>query len=108
MVADSEARSRFSSDFLSYEGLIRSVPNDFQLVYWTRRVKTLEELVANPPPGNKFLSWVERRSSERTALTVAIVGLFFAAFFGLLGVVVGVIQLLVSYWAWKYPVQAGS
>ncbi len=73
-----------------------------------RRVKTLEELIANPPPGNKFLSWVERRSSERTALTVAIIGLFFAALFGLLGVVVGVIQLLVSYWAWKYPVQAGE
>lgn len=84
------------------DGSIRTIPPDFVFVYWAERLKVLEEVTANPPPANKLVSWMERHTSERNALTVAILGVFLAAFFGFLSFVVGVAQLVVSILAWKY------
>ncbi|KAK0705508.1 hypothetical protein B0H67DRAFT_594225 [Lasiosphaeris hirsuta] len=43
----------------------------------------------DPPPTDLFVSWFERHASERDALAAAILGLFLAAFFGLLSLVIG-------------------
>ncbi|KAK0710088.1 hypothetical protein B0T26DRAFT_679412 [Lasiosphaeria miniovina] len=72
------ASARFDPNLLVDDGLVRDLPDhadDFHFVYW----------------------------AERDALTVALNGLFLAELFGLLGVVVGIAQLVVSYLAWEYP-----
>lgn len=101
---DPDPNASFDPNLLFHEVPIREIPGDFQFIYWAKRLRNLEKLVANPPPSNRVISWVERHTTERNALTVAIIGLFLAVFFGLLGLLVGLAQLLVSYFAWKYPV----
>ncbi|KAH8738448.1 hypothetical protein BGZ61DRAFT_526422 [Ilyonectria robusta] len=96
----------FDPDILIYDGLIRPVPEPFQLMYWKKRLDILREIVDNPPPSNSFTSWFERHTSERNALTVAIIGVFLAALFGFLSFIVGIAQLVVSILAWKNPAQA--
>ncbi|KAI6080367.1 hypothetical protein F4821DRAFT_251651 [Hypoxylon rubiginosum] len=88
---------------LSDPGEIHDIAKPFEFAFWGKRLKRLEDIVAHPPPTNALISWFERHTSERNALSVAIVGVFFAAFFGLLGVLVSAAQLVVSYYAWKYP-----
>ncbi|KAI1379961.1 hypothetical protein F4677DRAFT_408127 [Hypoxylon crocopeplum] len=82
---------------------VRPIPSDFTFRYWGKRLEKLQEITKRPPPRNSLVSWFERHASERNALTVAIIGLFLAALFGFLGVVVGVCQLAVAWLAWKYP-----
>lgn len=93
---DNSSDSTFDPNLMVYDGLIRPVPADFKLVYWSKRLKALQAVVDHPPPSNKVISWFERHTSERNALTVAILGLFLTALFGLLGFLVGVAQLVVS------------
>ncbi|KAL7907763.1 hypothetical protein GGI35DRAFT_481415 [Trichoderma velutinum] len=88
--------SAFDPNLMVWDGLIRTVPPDFKFVYWTKRLRNLQAAVDHPPPSNKVVSWVERHTSERTALTVAIIGLFLTALFGLLSFLVGIAQLVVS------------
>ena len=85
------------------EGHVRNIPKDFVYVYWGARLARLDDIVKNPPPKNRFVSWIERHTSERNALTVALIGLFLSALFGLLGVIVGLAQLWITILAWKYP-----
>lgn len=82
---------------------IRELPTNFKCVYWGERLRILEAITTDPPPSNKVVSWIERHTSERNALTVAIIGLFLAVFFGFLSFIVGIAQLVVSVLAWKYP-----
>ncbi|OTB19400.1 hypothetical protein K445DRAFT_8441 [Daldinia sp. EC12] len=98
-----EQDRRFDHSLLQDPGAIHPMSEPFQFAFWGKRLQRLEDVVAHPPPTNRLISWIERHTSERNALTVAIVGLFFAALFGLLGVMVGVAQLVLSYYAWKYP-----
>ena len=88
--------SIFDPNLLVYDGLIRPLPGNFKFVYWTKRLRALQTVVDKPPPSNKIISWFERHTSERNALTVAILGLFLTALFGLLSFLVGVAQLVVS------------
>jgi len=90
------------------DGSMRVIPPDFKFVFWGERLRTLEEITANPPPRNKVVSWMERHTSERNALTVAIFGLSLAVLFGFLGLLVGVAQLVVSILAWKYPTASSA
>ncbi|KAL3443966.1 hypothetical protein BJX65DRAFT_320303 [Aspergillus insuetus] len=86
------------------EGLIRKdVPPKFKYEYWAHRLKILYHLAKSPPPRNWVVSWIERHTSERNALTVAIVGLFLSAFFGLLTCLIGGAQLYIAIVAWKDP-----
>jgi hypothetical protein len=85
------------------EGHIRPLPEQFTYQYWGGRLTRLHDIVKNPPPANKVVSWFERHTSERNALTVAIIGLFLSALFGLLSFIVGLAQLWVSVIAWKAP-----
>jgi hypothetical protein len=96
-------KPKFDRDCLSYDGHIRDMPGDFEYRYWSGRLAKLHHLVTNPKPRNRLGRWVERHTSERNALYVAILGLFLSAFFGFLGVVVNVVQAWVTYQAWKYP-----
>ncbi|KAL4787632.1 hypothetical protein BJX76DRAFT_345500 [Aspergillus varians] len=82
---------------------IRDIPAQLQYQYWNVRLEQLYNVVRNPPPRNRFVSWVERHTSERNALAVAIIGLFLSALFGLLACVIGLAQLAVSVLAWKRP-----
>ena len=95
--------SIFDRDLLIYDGLIRELPADFKCLYWSRRLKALHAVVTAPPPRNRIVSWFERHTSERNALTVAVIGLFLSVLFGFLGLLVGIAQLVISIWAWKYP-----
>ncbi|KAL3462738.1 hypothetical protein BJX64DRAFT_299314 [Aspergillus heterothallicus] len=88
------------------EGWIRDgVATNFRYKYWNKRLEVLYRLVKNPPPRNGFISWVERHTTERNALTVAIIGLFLSAFFGLLTCLIGGAQLAIAILAWKDPKQ---
>ncbi|KAJ6440757.1 phenazine biosynthesis protein [Purpureocillium lavendulum] len=64
---------------------VRPTPENITFEYWGDRLSTVHNIVKEPPPTNAFMAWLERHTSERNALTVAIVGLFLAALFGLLG-----------------------
>ncbi|KAK4450977.1 hypothetical protein QBC34DRAFT_378802 [Podospora aff. communis PSN243] len=99
-------QEKFDPDLLIYDGLIRQKADldDFKLVYWAKRIRALQGIVHNPPPSYKIISWIERHTSERNALTVAFIGVFLAVLFGLLGLMVGIAQLVVSILAWKNPV----
>jgi hypothetical protein len=97
----------FDQDGLWVE-FVRPIASDVDFVYWGDRLATLYDIVKRPPPTNALISWFERHTSERNALTVAITGLFLAAFAGLLAFIIGLIQLVVSWMAWRYPVSPTS
>lgn len=83
---------------------VRPVPDDLVFTYWGARLSILADIVRRPPPTNSLVGWFERHTSERNALTTAILGLFLAALFGFLGVIIGVLQLVVAWRAWLAPV----
>lgn len=96
-------KKKLDPDLMIDDGSMRFVPPDFKFVFWADRLRALEEITAKRPPRNKVVSWIERHTSERNALTVAIFGLLLAVLFGFLGLIVGIAQLVVSILAWKYP-----
>jgi hypothetical protein len=102
LIKEANPRDRFDPNLNN--ALIKEPPDDFQFIYWSKRLRVLKEIVTNPPPTNKLIAWVERHVSERNVLTIAIIGLFLTAFFGLLGFLVGIAQLVVAILTWKYPV----
>jgi len=75
---------------------IRALPEDFEYKYLGNRLATLLKVVDNPPAANGIVAWVERHTSERSALTVAIVGLFLTALIGFLSLIVAAIALVYS------------
>ncbi|KAH8807306.1 hypothetical protein F5884DRAFT_880221 [Xylogone sp. PMI_703] len=96
-------RSGLDPDSLAYDGLIRELPADFEYHYWGSRLVKLHNLVMNPKPKHRLGQWVQRHTSERNALYVALAGLFLSVLFGFLGVIIGIIQTWISYQAWKHP-----
>lgn len=98
----------FDSNLLTYDGPVYKLPADFGCLYWCRRLKALEALAEARPPTNKFMSWVERHTSERNALTVAIIGLFLSVLFGFLDFLVGIAQLIVSIRVSGYSAQSSN
>jgi hypothetical protein len=95
--------SKFDPDSAVFDGGICNFPDDFEYRYWGERLTEIRDIISHPPPANKMIAWLERHTSERNALTVAILGLFLSALFGLLGLLVGIAQLVVSIYAWKSP-----
>lgn len=96
-------KSKFDPDLLIHDGCIRALPENFEHVYWGNRLRIIQDMTSKPPPKNILVSWVERHTSERNALSVAILGLILVVVFGFLSLLVGVAQLIVSILAWKYP-----
>ncbi|KAI5463394.1 hypothetical protein BGZ63DRAFT_351923, partial [Mariannaea sp. PMI_226] len=82
---------------------VRTIPVDMSFDYWGDRLSAVYDVVKRPPPRNAIVAWFERHTSERNALTVAIVGLFLSALFGLLSFIVGLLQLILAWEAYKYP-----
>ncbi|KAK2033893.1 hypothetical protein LX32DRAFT_689741 [Colletotrichum zoysiae] len=82
---------------------VRTLPPDMVFEYWGSRLAKLHDAIKRPPPTNPVVSWLERHTSERNALMVAIVGLFLAALFGFLSFVVGLLQLILAWVVWKHP-----
>ncbi|UNI16373.1 hypothetical protein JDV02_002809 [Purpureocillium takamizusanense] len=82
---------------------IRPIPENITLEYWGDRLATLYNIVKDPPPTNVFMGWLERHTSERNAMTVAIIGLLLAAIFGFLSFLVGLLQLVLAWVVWKNP-----
>lgn len=76
--------------------------------YWGNRLSILHNVVQRPPPANAMAAWFERHTSERNALTVAIFGLFLSVLFGLLSFIVGLLQLILGWVAYKYPLAPTS
>jgi hypothetical protein len=64
------------------EGHIRKLDEHLEYKYLENRLLVLLNVVDNPPPTNRIVAWFERHTSERNALTVAILGLFLTALFG--------------------------
>ena len=83
---------------------VRSPTANLAYKHWGERLKILHKFVKEPPPENAFMAWFDRHTTERNALTVAIIGLFLAVLFGILGFIVGLIQLVIAWLAWKHPV----
>lgn len=100
--------SAFDGDCLSYDGHVRQMPPDFEYVFWGKRLSQLNDLIVNPRPRDRISQWVQRHTSERNALYVAIIGLFLSAFFGFLSVVIGGVQTWIAYKQWKTPQSTGS
>jgi len=96
-------KHNFDSNAKWDEGNIRALPENFSYQYWGCRLEKLHDIVKKPPPVNRVVSWLERHTSERNALTVAILGLFLSALFGLLSFIVGVGQLWIAIIAWQNP-----
>jgi hypothetical protein len=82
---------------------IRNENDPIVYVYWNTRLEELYNFVQDLPPRNRLTWWIERHTSERNALTVAIIGLFLSALFGLLACLIGIAQLAVAIRAWKRP-----
>ncbi|KAK3985216.1 hypothetical protein QBC44DRAFT_405346 [Cladorrhinum sp. PSN332] len=82
---------------------VRPTPEGMAFDYWGHRLAALHEIIKKPPPANAMVAWFERHTSERNALTVAIVGLFLSALFGLLSFIVGTLQLVLAWVAYKHP-----
>jgi hypothetical protein len=80
---------------------VRATPAGMEFEYWGDRLLALSNLIKQPPPGNAVVAWFERHTSERNALTVAIVGLFLSALFGFLSFLVGLLQLILAWVAYK-------
>ncbi|KAK7423825.1 hypothetical protein QQZ08_008868 [Neonectria magnoliae] len=83
---------------------VRPLPSEMTYTYWGDRLAKLYDVVKRPPPTNPVVAWFERHTSERNALTVAIIGLFLAVLLGFLSFIVGLMSLIVAWMAWKYPV----
>lgn len=95
--------STFDKDCLLDDGFIRQMPWNFEYRFWGSRLLRLHELVANPKPRHRMGQWLQRHTSDRNALYVAILGLFLSAFFGFLSVVIGIVQTWIAWQAWKHP-----
>jgi hypothetical protein len=87
---------------------IRPTPSDMGFDYLGDRLSALHDVVKNPPPENTVIGWLERHTTERNALTVAIVGLFLSVLFGLLSFIVGLLQLLLAWEVYKNPPGSSS
>jgi hypothetical protein len=103
-------REAFDPSAALYDGLIRrpSDLDDFELVYWAKRVRALQEIVGSQHPQHRVVhwmfSWFERHTSERNTLAIALIGLFLTALFSFLSLLVGIVQAVFAYGAWKWPV----
>lgn len=53
---------------------VRSILETITFEYWGDRLSTIYDIVKDPPPTNVFMNWLERHTSERNGLTVAIIG----------------------------------
>ncbi|KAF2101469.1 hypothetical protein NA57DRAFT_34119 [Rhizodiscina lignyota] len=83
------------------EGHVREPLDEFLYEFWGDRLLKLLDIVDNPPPANWLVAWFERHTSERNALTVAIVGLFLSVIFSFLGLLVSIAQLIFAILQWR-------
>lgn len=97
------AKDGFDPNMREYDPVRRIAPG-FVFQVWARRLDELHDFVRQPPPSNALVAWFERHTSERNALTVAILGLFLSVVIGLLGLVVGILQLVLAWYAYKFPI----
>ncbi|KXJ88187.1 hypothetical protein Micbo1qcDRAFT_214835 [Microdochium bolleyi] len=95
-------RNGFDPNMRDYD-IVRKIPPDFVFSVWAHRLDELHGFTKRQPPGNSIVAWFERHTSERNALTVAILGLFLTVIIGLFGLVVAVLQLVLAWYAYKYP-----
>jgi hypothetical protein len=99
-----------------FESHIRTLPDEFEYKYLGDRLATLLRVVDHPPPANSIVAWFERHTSERNALTVAILGLFLTALLGFLsvyfhdishqGLLVGTVALVYGIMQYNVAVEA--
>jgi len=66
-----------------YEGHIRTLPHDFEYKYLSDRSAKLLDIVDNPPLGN-VVRYLEKHTSPRHSLTIAVLGLFLTVLVGFL------------------------
>ncbi|KAF4448818.1 hypothetical protein F53441_7810 [Fusarium austroafricanum] len=82
---------------------VRTDAADMGFNFWGERLARLYDVVERPPPTNAIVAWFERHTSERNALTVAIIGVLLSVLFGLLSFIVGLLQLILAWVVYKYP-----
>ncbi|KAF4340255.1 hypothetical protein FBEOM_5830 [Fusarium beomiforme] len=82
---------------------VRDIPPDMSYTYWGHRLAKLHDFVKRPPPANAIVAWFERHTSERNALTVAIIGVFLSVIFGFLSFLVGLLQLILAWKVYNNP-----
>ncbi|KAF4436470.1 hypothetical protein F53441_13260 [Fusarium austroafricanum] len=97
----------FDSECAQYEGykIFPEPPEDFNYIYWGRRIAQLHQMVKALPPRNKFEKWFQQKTSERNALLIALVALFISIFVGILSIILSCVQIWIAWMQWKHPVQ---
>jgi len=83
--------------------IFKKPPDNFEYVYWAERITTLHRLVLSRPPRNRLERWFERQSTEGNALFIALAALSISILIGLASILLGALQLWVSWMAWKHP-----
>ena len=100
-------RRTFDAD-IAWVAWVRDIPPQGTFSIWGDRLAQLHKLVKKPPPRNSVIAWFERHTSERNALTVAVIGLLFSVLFGFLSFVTGLLQLILAWYAYRYPMETSS
>lgn len=100
------AKEGFDPQCAEYEGykLFSEPPEDFEYVFWGKRLAQLHHLMVHRPPRNMLERWFQRQSSEGNALFVALLALLISIAVGLISIILACVQVWIAWMAWKYPV----
>ncbi|CAE7010243.1 hypothetical protein PTNB73_00482 [Pyrenophora teres f. teres] len=97
----------FDPELGNFQAYTHGVSGNFEYKYLAGRVATLLEVANSPMPAtSRFTVWVEENTSERNALTVAILGLFLSVLLGFLGLIAGIISAIYTIKQYNVAVQA--
>ncbi|KAJ4266089.1 hypothetical protein NW762_004064 [Fusarium torreyae] len=96
----------FDAECAQYEGykIFPEPPQDFNYLYWGKRIARLHEIAKSRPPRNKFEKWFQQWTTERNAFLIALLALFISIFVGVLSIILGCVQVWIAWMAWKHPV----
>ena len=99
-------KERFDVDCANYEGYKGFQGGTPEYLYWGERIAALHEMLKKTPknlPHTKLERWLERHSSERNALIVALVALLITILTGIVSIGLAAFQAWIAWMAWKHP-----
>lgn len=101
-LAAAETSGRPLETHRQYLEEVRDTQKLFELYpHWARRWQVIHQEAEAPTPVSRLDKWAQRRRDERHAFKVAYLALLLAVGFGVMAMVLGVLQLWVSYCQWQ-------
>jgi hypothetical protein len=88
-------------------GCRRDNEREISYYYWVYRLRDLHDELANPKPRG-YHEWWEKISKPRHVMLATIGGIIIAIILGVGSLVVGILQVWISYQQWKYPTSTTS